>query len=57
MPQGRVTAGDRTGRFDDVVGRGFALVSDIDVAAALSPEQQGFLDELGCRVAAGSATT
>lgn len=29
VPQGRVTAGDRTGRFDDVVGRGFLLASAI----------------------------
>jgi 2-polyprenyl-6-methoxyphenol hydroxylase-like FAD-dependent oxidoreductase len=50
VPQGRVTAGDRTGRFDDVVGRGFVLVSDTDLTAALSPEQLGFLDGLGCRV-------
>jgi len=50
VPQGRVTVGDRTGRFDDVVGRGFALITDIDVTAVLSPEQRGFLDELGCRI-------
>lgn len=50
VPQGRVTAGDRTGRFDDVVGNGFVLITDIDVTAVLSPEQRDFLDELGCRV-------
>lgn len=50
VPQGRVTAGNRTGRFDDVAGRGFVLVSDTDVTAALSPEQRDFLDELGCRI-------
>ena len=50
VPQGRVTAGGRSGRFDDVVGRGFALVSTVDVASALADEQRRFLDELGCRV-------
>ncbi|MGP3916600.1 bifunctional 3-(3-hydroxy-phenyl)propionate/3-hydroxycinnamic acid hydroxylase MhpA [Nonomuraea sp. 10N515B] len=50
VPQGRVTAGELTGRFDDVVGRGFVLVSAIDVAAVLSPEHRGFLSELGCRM-------
>jgi 3-(3-hydroxy-phenyl)propionate hydroxylase len=50
VPQGRVTAGGRSGRFDDVVGRGFALVSVTDVASALTDEQRRFLDELGCRV-------
>jgi 3-(3-hydroxy-phenyl)propionate hydroxylase len=50
VPQGRVTAGGRTGRFDDVVGRGFVLVTDSDVTTALSPTQRVFLDELGCRV-------
>lgn len=50
VPQGRVTVGELTGRFDDVVGHGFVMVSDIDVAAVLSPEQRGFLTRLGCRV-------
>ncbi|WP_330350357.1 bifunctional 3-(3-hydroxy-phenyl)propionate/3-hydroxycinnamic acid hydroxylase [Streptomyces sp. NBC_00582] len=50
VPQGRVTVGDLTGRFDDVVGRGFVLVSDADVTKALTPEQRGFLERLGCRV-------
>lgn len=50
VPQGRVTAGGRSGRFDDIVGRGFALVSTVDVASALTGEQRRFLDELGCRV-------
>jgi 3-(3-hydroxy-phenyl)propionate hydroxylase len=50
VPRGRVTAGDRTGRFDDVTGRGFVLVSDTDVTAALSPEQLGFLGGLGCDI-------
>jgi 3-(3-hydroxy-phenyl)propionate hydroxylase len=50
VPQGRVTAGGRTGRFDDVAGGGFALVSTVDVASALTGEQRRFLDSLGCRV-------
>jgi 3-(3-hydroxy-phenyl)propionate hydroxylase len=50
VPQGRVTAGARSGRFDDVVGRGFVLVSTVDAAAALTEGQRGFLDGLGCRV-------
>jgi hypothetical protein len=50
VPQGRVTAGDRTGRFDDVAGRGFVLVADTDVTEVLTPEQRGFVDELGCRI-------
>jgi 3-(3-hydroxy-phenyl)propionate hydroxylase len=50
VPQGRVTAGGRTGRFDDVVGSGFALVSTVDVASALTGEQRRFLGSLGCRV-------
>jgi 3-(3-hydroxy-phenyl)propionate hydroxylase len=50
VPQGRVTAGGRSGRFDDVAGRGFALVSTADIASALTGEQQRFLDQLGCHV-------
>jgi 3-(3-hydroxy-phenyl)propionate hydroxylase len=49
-PQGRVAAGDRSGLFDDVVGRGFVLVSTDDVASALTEGQRSFLDALGCRV-------
>ena len=37
-----------TGRFDDVVGRGFALVSPVgDPAAALAPDERAFLASLG----------
>jgi len=50
VPQGRVTAAGRTGRFDDVVGRGFVLVTAGGVAEALTAEQRRFLDELGCSV-------
>lgn len=50
VPQGRVAVGDRSGRFDDVVGHGFVLVSTLDSRAVLSPEQITFLDRLGCHV-------
>ncbi|WP_433187505.1 bifunctional 3-(3-hydroxy-phenyl)propionate/3-hydroxycinnamic acid hydroxylase [Actinoallomurus sp. CA-150999] len=50
VPQGRVTVGGLTGRFDDVVGRGFTLVCDTDVPKSLAPERLAFLDRLGCRV-------
>jgi 3-(3-hydroxy-phenyl)propionate hydroxylase len=48
VPQGRVTAGGTSGRFDDVVGRGFVLVTAADLT--LSGERRRFLDELGCHV-------
>ncbi|MEV4482745.1 bifunctional 3-(3-hydroxy-phenyl)propionate/3-hydroxycinnamic acid hydroxylase [Micromonospora coxensis] len=48
-PQGRVTAGGRTGRFDDVVGTGFVLLTRADVAPALDPDAVAFLDALGTR--------
>jgi len=51
VPQGRVTAGGRTGWFDDVVGRGFVLVATGAVADTLTDEQRQFLDQLGCRTA------
>lgn len=50
VPQGRVTVGDRTGRFDDVVGRGFTIVTADDTAETLTPAQQTFLDDLACSV-------
>lgn len=50
VPQGRVTVDGRTGRLDDLIGHGFALIADIDVAAALSDQQAQFLAELGCPV-------
>ena len=46
--QDRVRRGDAEGRFDDVVGRGFALVSPIgDPAAALDRESAAFFAALG----------
>jgi 3-(3-hydroxy-phenyl)propionate hydroxylase len=50
VPQGRVSAGDRSGRLDDIVGRGFALIATVDAAAALPAEQRRFLDELDCHI-------
>ena len=50
VPQGRVSAGDRSGRLDDIVGRGFALITTVDAAAALSDEQRSFLGQIGCHV-------
>jgi hypothetical protein len=46
--QGRVERGGRRGRFDDVVGGGFALVSTQgDPAATLSDAQRAFFASLG----------
>lgn len=46
--QGRVTAGGRTGLFDDVVGRGFTLVSPVaDPAEALDRAAAGRFAALG----------
>jgi hypothetical protein len=57
--QGRVRRGGREGRFDDVLGSGFALVSPHgDPAAQLAPEQAGFFASLGgvtTHVGAGGA--
>jgi flavoprotein hydroxylase len=46
-PQGRVTVDGRSGRFDEVVGTGFALVTRADPAAALDVDAVAFLDGLG----------
>lgn len=46
-PQGVVRAGGCAGLFDDVVGRGFSLVTTRDPATVLSPAQRTFLDQLG----------
>lgn len=51
-PQGRVAAQGRTGRFDDVMGAGFALIArDADVLAQLSAGNRAAL------LAAGSVVT
>lgn len=49
-PHGKVKRGSQVGRFDEIVGLGFVLVSRSRVAAsALGSEQRRFLDELGAR--------
>jgi 2-polyprenyl-6-methoxyphenol hydroxylase-like FAD-dependent oxidoreductase len=46
--QGEVQKGERTGRFDDVVGRGFGLVSTGgDPAAALDPALAAYFASIG----------
>ncbi len=46
--QGRVTFGDRTGLFDDIVGRGWTLLSaSCDPAAQLDPDTVAFFRSLG----------
>ena len=48
FPQGEVRRGAATGRFDDVVGRGFTLVSPVaDPASRLAPELAAFFASLG----------
>jgi 2-polyprenyl-6-methoxyphenol hydroxylase-like FAD-dependent oxidoreductase len=45
------TATGRTGRFDDVVGRGFALVlGEDDPSVVLAPEDRHFLERIGARI-------
>jgi len=49
VPQGTVESGGRTGRFDDVVGWGFALISrEPDPLSVLGDEQRAFLEDLRC---------
>jgi hypothetical protein len=48
FPQGEVRQGDSSGRFDDVVGRGFTLMSPVaDPASRLAPQLAGFFASLG----------
>ena len=48
FPQGEVRRGDVAGRFDDVVGRGFTLLSPAaDPASLLPPDLARFLASLG----------
>ncbi|MFI1708863.1 bifunctional 3-(3-hydroxy-phenyl)propionate/3-hydroxycinnamic acid hydroxylase MhpA [Streptomyces griseoruber] len=52
-PQGRIRLADgRTGRFDDLTGYGFTLVTAEDPADALGPERLARLERLGCAVVA-----
>lgn len=48
-PQGRVRIDGRVGRFDDIHGAGWTLISAVSVADRLSAEQQALLDKLGTR--------
>ncbi|WP_213958989.1 MULTISPECIES: bifunctional 3-(3-hydroxy-phenyl)propionate/3-hydroxycinnamic acid hydroxylase [unclassified Variovorax] len=49
-PHGRMVAGDREGRFDDLAGLGFVLVSrSAAVEASLGEKQRAFLDKLGAK--------
>ncbi|MER5889020.1 bifunctional 3-(3-hydroxy-phenyl)propionate/3-hydroxycinnamic acid hydroxylase [Streptomyces sp. NPDC001941] len=50
VPQGRVTASGATGLFDDVVGRGFVLLTTQDPEQVLGGERLAFLDALDARV-------
>jgi len=49
-PHGTVRSGDRQGRFDDVVGLGFVLISRSAAAeSGLGEKQRAFLDALGAK--------
>jgi len=51
--QGRVSDGDRSARFDDVVGGGWRLVTmDTDIAASLPAETVAWFADIGGRVVA-----
>lgn len=51
VPQGRVSAGgEPAGWFDDVVGRGFVLLTDRPAASLLGAQEREFLDLLGAKV-------
>ncbi|REE94794.1 bifunctional 3-(3-hydroxy-phenyl)propionate/3-hydroxycinnamic acid hydroxylase [Thermomonospora umbrina] len=49
-PNGEVTVDGATGRFDDVVGTGFALISLDPVEGLLDEGRRAFLEKLGARV-------
>lgn len=56
--QARVRSAGRSGRFDDVVGRGFVLLGlDHDPRTLLTPGERGFLERLGALVAGIGAGT
>ncbi|MFE3202351.1 bifunctional 3-(3-hydroxy-phenyl)propionate/3-hydroxycinnamic acid hydroxylase [Embleya sp. NPDC059237] len=50
-PHGPVRTAAGEGLFDDVVGRGFSLVSTLDRSAVLDTGRRSFLDALGVRTA------
>ena len=51
-PQGVVSSADgsRTGRFDDVFGHGFTLITRVSADTLLDRAQEKFLEGLGCTV-------
>ncbi|GAB3570963.1 bifunctional 3-(3-hydroxy-phenyl)propionate/3-hydroxycinnamic acid hydroxylase [Amycolatopsis endophytica] len=51
-PQGRVRAGGRTGRLDDVIGQGWTLVLAPGTACDLTSAQEAVLDRLDAHVVA-----
>jgi flavoprotein hydroxylase len=51
MLAGQVAVDGVTGRFDDVVGRGFVLLTTEDPARVLSGEHRSFLTGIGARLA------
>ncbi|MFI9756602.1 bifunctional 3-(3-hydroxy-phenyl)propionate/3-hydroxycinnamic acid hydroxylase [Streptomyces sp. NPDC051963] len=50
VPQGRVSVQGSTGLFDDVVGRGFVLLTTDDPRPALGADRSSFLRALSCHV-------
>jgi 3-(3-hydroxy-phenyl)propionate hydroxylase len=48
-PQGRLRAGGREGRMDEIVGGGFLIVCREDPSDVLDAGTRAFLDGLGCR--------
>ncbi|SHN29453.1 bifunctional 3-(3-hydroxy-phenyl)propionate/3-hydroxycinnamic acid hydroxylase MhpA [Actinacidiphila paucisporea] len=50
VPQGRVSAGGESGWFDEVVGRGFVLLTDRPAALLLGAEEREILRLLGARI-------
>ncbi|MDI5975126.1 bifunctional 3-(3-hydroxy-phenyl)propionate/3-hydroxycinnamic acid hydroxylase MhpA [Amycolatopsis magusensis] len=49
-PQGQVARGASTGLFDDIVGRGFVLISTFDPFSVLDSEDLEFLDNIGAHL-------
>jgi hypothetical protein len=50
--QGSVESAGRSGRFDDVVGRGFSLIIDDDSVDHLAPAARAAFEAIGGRIAA-----
>ena len=49
-PQGRVRLGDRVGRFDDLIGSGWVLLSPAPVADRVNANARALLDRLSARI-------